>query len=224
MPLVDNEGYNELQKNNNPAKPTVTVMLIAMAMATALATAIAFNGNGVFLKNCPYFVQAHNKVVHSFPVRCHNCQKKNTVCKAWPKSKGSCQSCFLGRSECLFPLPPYLHQKREFFPYQRNCIHCTINHRQCKFDSNIHTLKCQRCTKLGIPCNFKLSAQGRRNDIKLHPPPLQVSSHMAKEPVHEMNNVDSVSGFSDPGGRFAIMSKSVHYHHQSGLSLNDGYS
>jgi hypothetical protein len=59
--------------------------------------------------------------------------------------------------------------------------------------------KCQQC-KLGIPCNFKLSAQGQRNDIKLHPPPLQVSSHAAIEPVNEINNVDSVSGFSDPGG------------------------
>jgi hypothetical protein len=56
MPLVDNEGYNELQKNNAPAMPTVTVTLIAMAMAAALATAIAFNGNGIFPENCPYFV------------------------------------------------------------------------------------------------------------------------------------------------------------------------
>jgi hypothetical protein len=44
------------------------------------------------------------------------------------------------------------------------------------------------------------------------------------EPVNEMNNVDPVSGFSDPGGRFAITYKSVHYHHQSGLCPNDGYS
>jgi hypothetical protein len=61
----------------------------------------------------------------------------------------------------------------------------------------------------------QLSAQGRCNDIKLHPPPLQVSSHVAIEPVNEMNNVDSVSKFSDPGGRFAITNESVHYHHQS---------
>jgi hypothetical protein len=39
-----------------------------------------------------------------------------------------------------------------------------------------------------------------------------------------MNNVDSVARFSDPGGRFAITNKSVHYHHQSGLCLNNGYS
>jgi hypothetical protein len=63
MPLVDNEDYDKLQKNNTPAKPTVTVTLIAMAMAAALATAIAFNGNGVFPENCPYFVKAHKKVV-----------------------------------------------------------------------------------------------------------------------------------------------------------------
>ncbi len=139
--------------------------------------------------------------------------QKNTKCKACPKSKESCQSCFLSGSECLFPLPPYLHQKCEFFPFQCYCIHCTINHQQCKFNSNIHPQKCQQCTKLGIPCKLKLSVQGRHNDIKLHPPPLQVISHMTIEPVNEMNNVDSVSGFSDPGGRFAIMNESVHYHH-----------
>ena len=122
------------------------------------------------------------------------------------------------------PLLLYLHQKLELFPFQCNCIHCNINHQQCKFNSNIDPQKCQWCTKLGVPCNFKLSAQGRCNDIKLHPPPLQVCSHMAIEPVNEMNNVDSVSGFSDPGGRFAITNKSVHYHHQSGLCLNNGYS
>jgi hypothetical protein len=59
----------------------------------------------------------------------------------------------------------------------------------------------------------------------LHPPPLQVSLQLAIEQVNEMNNVDSVSsGCSDPGGRFAIANKSVHYHHQSGLCLNNGYS
>jgi hypothetical protein len=110
-----------------------------------------------------------------------------------------------------------MRQKCEFFPFQHNYIHCTINHQRCKFDSNIHPQKCQRCTKRGIPCNFKLSAQGRRNDIKLHLPPIQVSSHEAIEPVNEMNNVDSVSGFSNSGGRLAITNKSVHYHHQSGL-------
>ncbi len=40
MPLLDNEGYGKLQKNNTPAKPMVTVMLIATAMATTTATAI----------------------------------------------------------------------------------------------------------------------------------------------------------------------------------------
>jgi hypothetical protein len=34
---------------------------------------------------------------------------------------------------------------------------------------------------------------------------------MAIKPVNEMNNVDSVSGFSNPGGRFAITNKSVLY-------------
>jgi hypothetical protein len=143
MPLVDNKGYNELQKNNTPAKPTVRVRLIAMAMAMALTTAIAFNGIGVFPENCPCFVQAHKKDIQSFPVRCHNCHKKSIKCKACPKSKGSCQSCFLSRLECLFPISPYLHQKRDFFPFQCNCIHCTINHQRCKFDSNIHPQKCQ---------------------------------------------------------------------------------
>ncbi len=81
-----------------------------------------------------------------------------------------------------------------------------------------------QCTKLVIPCNFKLSAQGRHNDIKLHPSPLRVSSYMAIVPVNDMNNVDSVSGFSGPGGIFSITNKSVYYCHQSGLCLDDGYS
>jgi hypothetical protein len=99
-----------------------------------------------------------------------------------------------------------------------------ISHQRCKFDSNLHLQKCHQCIKLGIPCNFKLSSQGRRNGIKLHPPPLQDTSHVAIEPVHEMNNVDYFSGFSDPGGRFAITNESVHYPHQSGFCLNNGYS
>jgi hypothetical protein len=38
-------------------------------------------------------------------------------------------------------------------------------------------------------------------------------------------STDSFSGFSDPGGRFAITSESVHYHHRSGSHLlSDGYS
>jgi hypothetical protein len=47
---------------------------------------------------------------------------------------------------------------------------------------------------------------------------------VAIEPVNEMNNADSVSGFSDGGERFAITNKSAHYHHQSDLCLNDDYS
>jgi len=38
-------------------------------------------------------------------------------------------------------------------------------------------------------------------------------------------SIDSFSGFSDPGGRFAITNESVHYHHRSGSHLlSDGYS
>ena len=38
-------------------------------------------------------------------------------------------------------------------------------------------------------------------------------------------STDSFSGFSDPGGRFAITNESVHYHHRSGSHLlSDGYS
>ena len=38
-------------------------------------------------------------------------------------------------------------------------------------------------------------------------------------------STDSFSGFSDPGGQFAITNESVHYHHRSGSHLlSDGYS
>jgi hypothetical protein len=76
MPLVDNEGYDKLQKNNIPAKLMVMVMVIATVMAISSATAIAFNGNGVFPENCPYFIQAHKKDVPFFPVWCRNRHKK----------------------------------------------------------------------------------------------------------------------------------------------------
>ena len=43
--------------------------------------------------------------------------------------------------------------------------------------------------------------------------------------VHDnVCSTDSFSGFSDPGGRFAITNESVHYHHRSGSHLlSDGY-
>jgi hypothetical protein len=47
MPLIDNKGYGKLQKNNTPAKPTVTVTLRAMVMAMAMATAIAIAFNSL---------------------------------------------------------------------------------------------------------------------------------------------------------------------------------
>jgi hypothetical protein len=40
----------------------------------------------------------------------------------------------------------------------------------------------------------------------------------------DANSLVSFSGFSDPGGRFAITNESVHYHHRSGFHLSDGYS
>ena len=63
-------------------------------MATASATAIAFNGNGVFLKNCPYFVQAHKKDVPSFPVWCLSCHKKIPNVRPVLNPKGHAKAAF----------------------------------------------------------------------------------------------------------------------------------
>jgi hypothetical protein len=94
MPLVDNKGYNELQKNNTPAKPTVMVMSIALAMATAIANAIAFIGNRVFQEISPYFVQAHKKDIPSFPVWCLNCHKKTPFVRPVLNPKGHAKAAF----------------------------------------------------------------------------------------------------------------------------------
>jgi hypothetical protein len=68
MPLVDNEGYSKLQKNNTPAKPIVTVTLIATAMATAMATDIAFDSltakSILAGKTCSYVLNFFVGIVH----------------------------------------------------------------------------------------------------------------------------------------------------------------
>jgi hypothetical protein len=44
------------------------------------------------------------------------------------------------------------------------------------------------------------------------------------EPQDRANSIDLISGFFDPGGRFAFTNGSVHYHHWLGFCLSDGYS
>ena len=48
--------------------------------------------------------------------------------------------------------------------FQRNCVHCTGSHQRCVFDANSPS-QCKRCIKLEMTCLFKLSSQGRRNDL-----------------------------------------------------------
>jgi hypothetical protein len=44
------------------------------------------------------------------------------------------------------------------------------------------------------------------------------------EPQDGANSIDLFYEFSDPGGIFAFMNKSVHYHHRLGFCLSNGYS
>ena len=56
-------------------------------------------------------------------------------------------------------------------------------------------------------------------------PPCTTTCNGGRDIHDNACSTDSFSGFSDPGGRFAITNESVHYHHRSGSHLlSDGYS
>ena len=104
------------------------------------------------------------------PVQCSNCRFLNVNCNASLHVKGSCTQCHVDGVECLFPPPvilllgPLSHHGRLIF--QKNCVLCSLAHRRCLFDVNDQS-SCQRCLKLGLSCAFRLSSQGRRNDLSV---------------------------------------------------------
>jgi hypothetical protein len=108
----------------------------------------------------------------TFPVGCINCNNNLLECKASPRSKGLCHYCHLNGFECFFPAAAAVASAAEAlldpavtYPFQRNCFHCTQSHQQCQSDEHCQ-LQCKRCTKRGLPILYKLSSQGRHNDMK----------------------------------------------------------
>jgi hypothetical protein len=67
-----------------------------------------------------------------------------------------------------FPPPHFLLHPGPFSNaphlFQQNCVKCTIRHQKCLFDANNQSC-CNRCIKFGLLCIFKLSSQGRCNDL-----------------------------------------------------------
>ena len=103
------------------------------------------------------------------PIHCYNCSNLKLNCNAILNVKGSCIQCHVDGVECLFPPPPNIIQQGSLshhgpWSFQKNCVQCTITHRRCIFDVNNQSC-CKRCTKRGLSCAFKLSSQGRRNDL-----------------------------------------------------------
>ena len=103
------------------------------------------------------------------PIHCYNCSNLKLNCNAVLNVKGSCIQCHVDGVECLFPPPPNIIQQGSLshhgpWSFQKNCVQCTITHRRCIFDVNNQSC-CKRCTKRGLSCAFKLSSQGRRNDL-----------------------------------------------------------
>ena len=103
------------------------------------------------------------------PICCTNCHDKQLKCEAHPHTKGSCYHCIVNGLQCLFPPSLILgHASRSgtraLPSFQRNCAHCTHSHQRCVFDANSPS-QCKRCIKLQLTCSFKLSSQGRRNDL-----------------------------------------------------------
>ena len=106
-----------------------------------------------------------------FPVNCINCNNKQLECKASSQLKGSCHHCLLNGFECFFPAVAAVAASATVsagvgvFQIQRNCFHCTQSHQQCH-SSNRCQSQCSRCTQHGLPILYKLSSQGRHNDLK----------------------------------------------------------
>ena len=138
------------------------------------------------------------------PICCTHCHDKQLKCEAHPHTKGSCYHCIIHGLQCLFPPPISIlvgheHASRPrmtaLLPFQRNCVHCTQSHQRCVFDADSPS-QCKRCTKLQLTCSFKLSSQGRRNDL-----------------------IAPTSNANNPNGIPTNADESVQYHHR-----NDGDS
>ena len=128
------------------------------------------------------------------PIQCLSCQKKQLNCNVASHIKGSCIQCIVDHLECLFPSPSFLHNgsfSNAPHLFQKNCVQCTIRHRKCIFDVNNQS-SCNRCIKFGLPCVFKLSSQGQRNDISASTTVSSTAAY-AKQAVTTTTTATSVS-------------------------------
>ena len=96
-----------------------------------------------------------------------NCRIKQLNCNVSSHIKGSCNACHVNSSEYLSPPPTnLLHGLLTIAvsPFQKNCVQCTISHQKCIFNVDNPSI-CKRCIKFDLPCHFKLSLQGRHNNL-----------------------------------------------------------
>ena len=169
----------------------------------------------------------------SLTIRCTNCCNKQLTCEAHPHTKGSCYHCIVNGMQCLFPPITMLGhaspRTTDVSLFQRNCIHCTQSHQRCVGDTDSPS-QCKRCIKLQLTCLFKLSSQGRRNDLIAPTDPNDATTTLIKSAdvlsmVHDGRSTKLDGAHSPPkhldptNGRSVNANESVHYHHCS-----NGYS
>jgi hypothetical protein len=139
----------------------------------------------------------------SLPIRYTNCQDKQLMCKAHPHTKGSCYHCIINGLPCFFlPKTILRHgstRMNNAFRFQRNCVHCTQSHQKCLFDTD-SSLQCKCCIKLEIPCLFKLSSQGSRNDLNASTDPKDVTTMLIGRST-KLDGTHSPPKPLDPNGR-----------------------
>jgi hypothetical protein len=149
----------------------------------------------------------------SFPICCTNCHDKQLMCKAHPHTKGSCYHCIVNGLPCFFlPQTIIRHGSTRIFNafrFQRNCTHCTQSHQKCLFDTD-SSLQCKRCIKLEIPCLFKLSSQGSRNDLNASTNPKDVMTMLIGQST-KLDGIHFPPKPLDPNGRSVNANESVHY-------------
>ncbi len=138
-------------------------------------------------------------------IRCTNCNDKQLKCKAHPHTKGSCYHCMVNGLECLFPPITILGHASlwttDVSLFQRNCVHCTQSYQRCVFDTDSPS-QCKHCIKFQVTYLFKLSSQGRRDDLitptDANNPNWRPANANESVHYHHCNDSDSCHGCVDP--------------------------
>ena len=152
------------------------------------------------------------------------------MCKAHPHTKGSCYHCIVNGLPCFFlPQTIIRHGSTRIFNafrFQRNCTHCTQSHQKCLFDTD-SSLQCKRCIKLEIPCLFKLSSQGSRNDLNASTNPKDVMTMLIDQST-KLDGIHFPPKPLDPNGRkdmtTMLMKSDIVVCNGQSTKLDGGYS